>query len=54
MLARYHLKLYSILKITEIFEFLYNREIDGKVYVDDGMMRDFKQYLRQYVPETQC
>jgi len=53
-LARYQLSLYSILKITEVFEFLHNREIDGKVYVDDGMMRDFKQYFRQYVPETQC
>jgi len=54
MLARYQLSLYSILKITEIFKFLHNREIDGKVYVDDGMMRDFEQYFRQYAPETQC
>ena len=53
-LARYQLSLYSILKITEIFKFLHNREIDGKVYVDDGMMRDFEQYFRQYAPETQC
>ncbi|MCW3136067.1 MAG: hypothetical protein N2V77_03895, partial [Canidatus Methanoxibalbensis ujae] len=52
MLARYQLRLYSILRITEIFEFLHNREIEGKVYVDDGMMHDFEQYFRQYVPET--
>jgi len=37
MLARYQLSLYSILKITEIFEFLHNRVINGKVYVDRCM-----------------
>lgn len=48
MLGEYQLRLHSILRITEIFEFLCNREIDGKVYVDDRMNHDFEEYFRQY------
>ena len=48
MLARYHLSLYSILKITEIFEFLHNREIDGKVYVDEAVNKVFREYFSKY------
>ena len=48
MLEEHHLKLYSILKITEIFEFLYNREIDGKVYVDEAVNKAFREYFSKY------
>jgi len=48
MLARYQLKLYSILKITEIFEFLHNRGIDGKVYVDEAVNKAFREYFSKY------
>ena len=48
MLARYQLSLYSILKITEIFEFLHNREIDGKVYVDEAVNKVFREYFSKY------
>jgi len=48
MLARYQLSLYSILKITEIFEFLHNREIDGKVHVDEAVNKVFREYFSKY------
>lgn len=42
------LKIYSILKITEIFDFLYEREINGKVYVDDNIKKVFDLYFSKY------
>ncbi len=48
LLEEYHLELYSILRITEIFGFLHNREIEGEVYVDDTLNRDFKEYFKLY------
>ncbi|MCD5401507.1 orotate phosphoribosyltransferase [candidate division NPL-UPA2 bacterium] len=48
MLEEHHLKLYSILKITEIFEFLVNRKIEGKVYVDEAVNKAFTEYFCKY------
>ena len=42
------MSLYSILKITEIFEFLHNRGIDGKVYVDEAVNKAFREYFSKY------
>ena len=48
LLVERHLILYSILKITEIFDFLLNKEIEGKVYVVEKMKKDFKEYFMKY------
>lgn len=48
MLRERKLKLYSILKITEIFEFLFNREIKNKLYVDEKLKSDFEEYFKKY------
>lgn len=29
-------------------DFLHNREIDGKVYIDDAMLAKMEDYLAQY------
>ncbi len=48
LLDEYQLELHSIVRITEIFEFLCNRAIDGRVYVDDSLNREFEEYFGQY------
>ncbi len=48
MLEEVSLRMYSILRITEIFEFLHNRTIEGEVYVDDKMMHNFEEYFQRY------
>ncbi len=48
LLVERHLIMYSILKITEIFDFLLNKEIEGKVYVAEKMKKDFKEYFMKY------
>lgn len=42
------INVYSIVNIEEIIEFLYNREIDGVVYIDDEKMAKIKAYRDQY------
>ncbi len=48
LLEATYLRMYSILKITEIFDFLLNKEIEGKVYVDEKMKKDFEVYFGKY------
>ncbi len=48
LLKKYKLKIYSIVKITEIFDYLTHKEIDGKVYVDEKMKSSFDDYFRRY------
>ncbi|MCD6211121.1 MAG: orotate phosphoribosyltransferase [Methanophagales archaeon] len=48
MLEEVSLRMYSILRITEIFEFLHNRTIEGEVYVDDKMKHNFEEYFQRY------
>lgn len=43
-----NLRIFAILKITEIFNFLLDRKIDGKVYVTKAKMTLLKRYLRKY------
>lgn len=45
LLADNNLIAFSFLKISEIFSYLHNREINGKIYVDDEKMDSFKRYL---------
>lgn len=39
---------YPIVTVEEIIAFLHNREIDGKVYIDDAMKQNMLDYLAQY------
>jgi len=39
---------YSLLRVTDVFQYLLEREIDGKVYVNQQQYDAFEGYLRQY------
>ena len=43
---------YPIVTVREIIAFLHNREIDGKVYIDDEMKAKMEAYLEQYGPRA--
>lgn len=40
--------IYPIVTVLEIIEFLHNREIEGKVYLDDSMRKNMEAYLKEY------
>lgn len=44
----YGINVYPIVTVREIMDFLHNREIDGKVYIDDAMLAKMEDYLAQY------
>jgi len=46
------LKLYSLLKVSEVFEYLYNRVVDGRVLVSDKEYRLFQEYRRMFGAST--
>ena len=48
LLEATNLRMYSILKITEIFDFLLNKEIEGGVYVDEKVKKDFEEYFGKH------
>jgi orotate phosphoribosyltransferase len=48
LLEATNLRMYSILKITEIFDFLLNKEIEGGVYVDEKVKKDFEVYFGKH------
>lgn len=48
MLTEVGLTVYPILKITEIFDYLLNRSVDGVVYVDDRIQAAFYEYFGRY------
>lgn len=39
---------FSIVNITEILQFLHNKKVDGKVYIDNEMKAKIDDYLKQY------
>ena len=39
---------YSIVTMAEVVEYLYNREINGKVYINDEMKNAIEKYYEQY------
>jgi len=39
---------YSIANMDEVVEVLYNKEIDGKIYIDDEKMKKIKEYRAQF------
>lgn len=42
------LNVYSAMNAFDTFNHLHNREIDGKVHVDDGIYNRFKEYYAKY------
>lgn len=44
----YGIAVYPIVTVRQIIDFLHNRPIDGKVYIDDAMRQRMEDYLRQY------
>lgn len=44
----YGIAVYPIVTVKEIISFLHNKEIDGKVYIDDEMKSKMEAYLAQY------
>ena len=46
--ADFGIKTFAIVNIEEVVEYLHNREIDGKVIVDDEMKSRIEAYRQQY------
>jgi orotate phosphoribosyltransferase len=44
----YGIAVYPIVTVRQIIEFLHNRPVDGKVYIDDAMRARMEDYLRIY------
>ncbi len=42
------IKTYSIVTIEEVKKYLHNKEIDGKIIIDDGMKTKIEEYLLEY------
>lgn len=45
---QYGIRVFPIVTVRQVIDFLYNREIDGKVYIDDEMKNRMESYLDQY------
>ncbi|MBE6054421.1 MAG: orotate phosphoribosyltransferase, partial [Clostridium sartagoforme] len=39
---------YSIVTMKEVVEYLYNRELHGKIYIDDSMKASIEAYYEKY------
>ena len=48
MLKNKRLNIFPILKITQIFDFLLNKEINGRIYVNEQIRKRLEEYLRRY------
>lgn len=48
----YGIQVYPIVTIRDIMDCLHNREVDGKVYIDDAMLGRMENYLAQYGPRS--
>lgn len=42
------IEVFPIVTVREIMEHLHNREVDGRVYIDDEMLRRMEEYLAEY------
>ena len=45
---QYGIRVFTIVTVRQVIDFLYNREIDGRVYIDDAMKERMEAYLNQY------
>lgn len=46
--ADFGFKVFSIVNMDEVIQALYNREVNGKVYIDDAMMEKISGYRVEY------
>ena len=44
----YGIQVYPIVTVREIIDFLYQRPVDGKIYIDDKMKARMEAYLAEY------
>ena len=44
----YGIAVHPIVTVRQVMDFLHNRPIDGKVYIDDGILAGMEDYLAQY------
>lgn len=44
----YGIQVFPIITVRQVIDFLHNRPIDGKVYIDDDMKARMEAYLAQY------
>lgn len=44
----YGIRVFPIVTVRQVIDFLYNREVDGKVYIDGAMKNRMEHYLDQY------
>ena len=49
---QYGIRVFPIVTVREILAFLHNREIDGRVYIDDAMKARMEAYLAEYGPRA--
>ncbi|MFW6287971.1 MAG: orotate phosphoribosyltransferase [bacterium] len=45
---KFGISTYSIVNIKEIVDYLYNREIDGRIVIDNNMKNSIEEYLLKY------
>ena len=50
--ADHGIAVYPLVTVREILAFLHNREIDGRVYIDDAMKARMEAYLAEYGPRA--
>ncbi|MDY6966303.1 MAG: orotate phosphoribosyltransferase [Halobacteriota archaeon] len=48
LLKQEGLQLYPILRIRDIFDYLYNREVDKRIHVNDDIKRSFEEHFKRY------
>lgn len=48
----YGISVFPIVTVRQIIDFLHNRPIDGKVYIDDAMKARMEEYLATYGPRA--
>ena len=46
--ANYGINVHAIVSVQDILAHLYNREIDGKILIDDNMKAKIENYLKEY------
>ena len=44
----YGIKVHPVVNIKEILAYLHNREVNGRVYIDDAMKAKIEEYLQMY------
>ncbi len=49
---QYGIAVYPIVTVRQIIDFLHNRPVDGKVYIDDAVKARMEEYLAVYGAES--